>query len=177
MTQKAQLQKYKDKPKPEDGPSTPVIITGGGPSEVPGGALCQSVTIASDEALPFKVAEAGTTTKSWVASESRWPGKIMEVTVEGQPVRGLSHPAVITFRNPDGQLLLMITEAHVEQGWQLTMSAFEGSFDVIVPGNEPSTWIKSNIMSQTTYHTLTVCDAPAQTLKPGINVVVQFSKS
>jgi len=176
MTQKAQLQRYAEEGNPTEEPSTPVIITGGGPVIDGDAGAGQVVNIASQAALPFKVAEAGLTANTWVASTSLVPGWILQVTVGDIPLRKLSHPVVLSFRGADGQLLLEISEAGDQLGAQLTISSFDGAFEVKTPGNEPSTWLSSNISSQDAYAMLVVNDDPPRPLLSTFNVGVLFDQ-
>lgn len=178
MTQKAQLKKYREDGGPDNGPSTPVVITGGGPiyDDQPGAGSFLPVNIASETELPFKMAETGIISNTWVASESEALGQITEVTINGQPVEGLTHPAVLSFRGDADQLLLMITEAPEGGGSQLTISVFDGSFSVTEAGRQPATWIRSSIKPPNHYHKLMV-GTVSHDLSLGFNVTLKFEQS
>lgn len=176
MIQKAQLQQYAEEGGPTQEPSTPVIITGGGPVIDDSTGVRQVVNIGSHTVLPFKVAEVGPAANTWVASRSEKQGQVTQVTVGGKPIGRLTHPVVLSFRDSDDQPLLEISEATDVLGAQLMISVYDGVFDITTPGNEPSTWLASDIPSHNLYAKLFVNDDQPVLLSTPFSVSVEFDQ-
>ncbi len=177
MTQKAQLRRYAEDGDPAMEPSTPVIITGGGPVIDDDATAGQVVKIGTNPALPFKVAQVGPAADTWVASESVKLGRITQVTVDPlPPIERLTHPVVLSFMGADGRVLLEISEAGPAPGAQLTISVFDGAFEVKTPGPEPSTWLDSNILPQNAYAKLVINGDRPLPLSASFTVNMQFDQ-